>query len=89
MAIKFEGLEDVLERLDSIGDVENYQSALQKACLLVETEAVKTAPKDDGTLRNSITSKVEGLTGVVYTPLEYAPYIYVRSLNRAKSGKPK
>lgn len=75
MDIKFEGLEDFLERLDSIGDVENYQSALQKACLIVETEAVKTAPKQDGTLRNSITSKVEGLTGVVYTPLEYAPYV--------------
>ena len=75
MAIKFEGIENVLDRLEGIGDVENYQSALQKACLLVETEAVKTAPKDDGTLRNSITSKVEGLTGVVYTPLEYAPYV--------------
>lgn len=75
MAIKFEGLEGVLERLDGIGDVENYQSALQKACLIVETEAVKTAPKQDGILRGSITSKVDGLTGVVYTPLEYAPYV--------------
>lgn len=75
MAIKFEGLEGVLERLDDIGDVENYQAALQKACLIVETEAVKTAPKQDGILRSSITSKVDGLTGVVYTPLEYAPYV--------------
>ena len=49
--------------------------ALGKACALVEREAKKKAPKDTGALRRSITSKVEGLEGIIYTPLEYAPYI--------------
>ena len=26
-------------------------------------------------MRRSITSKVDGLTGIVFTPLEYAPYV--------------
>jgi HK97 gp10 family phage protein len=52
---------------------------MKKACALVEREAKKKAPKDTGALRRSITSKTEttnnGLIGVVFTPLEYAPYI--------------
>jgi HK97 gp10 family phage protein len=52
---------------------------MQLACALVERSAKQKAPKDTGALRNSITSKVEtdseGVKGIVYTPLEYAPYV--------------
>jgi HK97 gp10 family phage protein len=77
MAIEFNGLEDVLERLEGIADLEKFPSAMEKCCLLVETEAVKKAPKVDGILRQSITSKVseDGLQGIVFSPLEYAPYV--------------
>lgn len=75
MAIEFSGLQGILERLEGIADYDKFQDALQTASLLVETEAVKKAPKIDGVLRQSITSRVDGLQGIVYTPLEYAPYV--------------
>lgn len=73
MAIEFEGLEDILERLEKMGDVETVEKAVNKATLLVERAAKQKAPK--GELRNSIESDVKGLTGTVFTPLEYAPYV--------------
>lgn len=79
----------LLKRIDKMGSETNISAAIGKACALVEGEAKKKAPKDTGALRRSISSTVKGTEGVVFTPLEYAPYRYVRSLNRAKSGKPK
>ena len=77
--IKIEGLEEIQERLEGLIDVNNLAAAVGKACALVERSAKQKAPKDTGELRRSITSKIiiEGndATGVVYTPLEYAPYI--------------
>lgn len=73
--IKIEGLKGILKRLDELDDPSNIKHALGKACALVEAEAKKNAPKGNGELRRSITSKVNGLKGIVYTPLEYAPYV--------------
>lgn len=73
--IRLEGLEEVLGALDDLADTSNLNAALGKACALVERSAKQKAPKDKGDLRRSITSKVEGTEGVVYTPLEYAPYV--------------
>lgn len=73
--IRFEGLDEVLARLDKVGDTSNLEQALGQACALVEGSAKRNAPKGDGALRRSITSKVEGNVGIVYTPLEYAPYV--------------
>lgn len=75
--ITLEGLDDVLDKLNSVTDVENLSRALGKACALVERSAKQKAPKGDGHLRRSITSKVDKnlLIGTVYTPLEYAPYV--------------
>ena len=73
--IRLEGLEEVLGALDNLVDASNLNAALGKACALVERSAKQKAPKDTGELRRSITSKVDGTKGVVYTPLEYAPYI--------------
>jgi HK97 gp10 family phage protein len=73
--IKLEGLEEILESLGSLSDTNNIKAALGQACALVERSAKEKAPKGNGDLRRSITSKVEDTEGIVYTPLEYAPYI--------------
>ena len=63
-----------------------------KACALVERAAKEKAPKDTGALRRSITSKIEAIddtiVGVVFTPLEYAPYIeYGTGLFAEETGR--
>ena len=79
MSVEFMGLENVLNSLAHLVDIENTKKAMGKACALVEGAAKKKAPKDTGELRRSITSKVEqngdDVIGIVYTPLEYAPYV--------------
>lgn len=75
MSVELKGLNDVLEAIDNISDVSGIDAALGQACALVERSAKQKAPKDTGELRRSITSKVEDGTGIVYTPLEYAPYV--------------
>ena len=75
MNVEFEGAEKLMARLDKMSDEVTLKKSLETAALLVERSAKQKAPKDTGALRRSITSKVEGLEGIVYTPLEYAPYI--------------
>ena len=75
MAIEFEGLDEVLDSIETLADVQNIDMALGKACAIVEASAKQKAPKGDGDLRRSITSKVDDYKGIVYTPLEYAPYV--------------
>lgn len=75
MSIEFEGLNEVLKMLEKPVEPHRLERALQKACLLVERDAKQKAPKDTGELQRSITSKVENYEGIVYTPLEYAPYV--------------
>lgn len=86
MAIEIEGLDKLLADLDRVGDAEGVQQALGKACALVERSAKQKAPKDTGALRRSITSEVNGLEGVVFTPLEYAPYVEYGTGLFAESG---
>ena len=73
--IKFEGLDEILDKLDKISSNANLEEALGTCCALVERSAKQLAPKDNGELRRSITSKVEDGVGIVFTPLEYAPYV--------------
>lgn len=75
MVIEFDNFDEVLDKIDSLMDVSRLDAALGKACAIVEASAKQKAPKGDGTLRNSIASKIDGYTGIVYTPLEYAPYV--------------
>lgn len=73
--------------LDAIEiDEAEIQQALGKACALIERSAKEKAPKDTGALRRSITSKVEGREGTVFTPLEYAPYVEYGTGLFAESG---
>lgn len=73
MAIELNGLEMLLTELEELDDTAALEAAINKGTLILERAAKQKAPK--GELRNSIASKVEGLTGIVYTPLEYAPYV--------------
>ena len=84
--IKFEGLDEVLYKLDKISSNANIEEALGTCCAIVEKSAKQKAPKDTGALRRSITSKVEGNQGIIFTPLEYAPYVEYGTGLFAESG---
>lgn len=84
--IKFEGLDEILDKLDKISSNANIEEALGTCCAIVEKSAKQKAPKDTGALRRSITSKVEGNQGIVFTPLEYAPYVEYGTGLFAESG---
>lgn len=77
--IKFEGLDKIIDKIEDFDDVREMTSVMQQACNLVESAAKDKAPKKTGALRRSITSKVEvtgnSIEGIVFTPLEYAPYV--------------
>lgn len=76
MSIEFRGLDEVLEELENLVSPEQLEKGLEDACLIVERAAKQKAPKGrTGELARSITHKVEGYEGIVYTPLEYAPYV--------------
>lgn len=79
MSIRIEGLEAILDKLDTVADPADIAPAMKKACLVVERSAKMKVPKGNGELGRSITSEVEVAPGVVkgiiYTPLDYAPYV--------------
>lgn len=86
--IEFEGLENVLDGIEKLADVSELKAALGKACALVEASAKKNAPKGTGELRRSIASEVNDTEGIVFTPLEYAPYVeYGTGLFAEKGGR--
>ena len=77
-----EGLDNVLKALEMVGSTDEIMAAMGKACALVVRTAIQKAPKGSGGssgLGGSIKSKVETdsteVKGIVYTPLEYAPYV--------------
>lgn len=79
MKITVTGMGDVLETIENIIDMDGLENAMKKAVLLVEREAKKNAPRGNGDLARSITSKIETsgeeIIGTVFTPLFYAPYV--------------
>jgi HK97 gp10 family phage protein len=86
--ITFEGLDDIVEKLDGVLDEATVLRALGKAAALVERTAKQKAPKGDGELRRSITSKVDPEKATVYTSLEYAPYVeYGTGLYAEEAGR--
>ena len=76
---EIQGLEEILQRIDNIADTDKIKAVMGRCCALVERTAKQTAPKDTGALRNSIQSEVKNdgfnVLGVIYSPLEYAPYV--------------
>ena len=77
--VEFKGLDKIIAKLDKMQDTSTIVSAMQDACKLVEGAATDKAPKDTGALRQKITNRIEVIgnevSGIVFTPLEYAPYI--------------
>lgn len=90
MAIEFEGLDEILDSLDKLADTQQLNDTMGQVCALVERDAKQNAPKDTGALARSIQSKVENnngsIQGVVFTPLEYAPYVEFGTGLFAESG---
>ena len=84
--IKFDGLDEVMDGLGRLASTENIEAALGKACAVVERSAKQNATKGNGELRRSITSKVEDGKGIVFTALEYAPYVEYGTGLFAESG---
>ena len=88
--IEFKGLDKIIAKLDKMQDTSTIVSAMQDACKLVEGAATDKAPKDTGALRRSITNRVEVIgnevSGIVFTPLEYAPYIEYGTGMYAENG---
>ena len=76
MILEIEGLENLINKLDDIEKAEYIQRALTKSCLMVEAQAKVNCPVDDGQLRQSIGSEIEGNIGVIGTNVEYAPYVH-------------
>ena len=94
--IKFEGLDKLIDKIEDFDDVHAMTRAMQDACNIVEGAAIDKAPKKTGALRRSIKSKVEltgnSIEGIVYSPLEYAPYqeygtgLFAENGNGRKTG---
>lgn len=68
-------LKALTKKLDNFANGKAIEEAVTKSCLLVEKESKINCPVQTGALRRSITTDVNGMEGVVYTPLEYAPYV--------------
>lgn len=75
MSAEIQGVGEVMAALEGLYDPAKLEAALGMACAIVERAAKEKAPKGNGELRRSITSKVEDGVGIVFTPLEYAPYV--------------
>lgn len=79
MDIKFEGLDKVLDSIEDLGNRQELKQAVTICCEQVKNTAKELAPKDTGALRRSIHRKTidkgNVIEGIVYTPLEYAPYV--------------
>lgn len=75
--LTIKNVDSVIEALTNLVDEESIQNALGTCCALVERSAKQKAQafKGTGRLSRSITSEVRGHTGIIYTPLEYAPYV--------------
>lgn len=74
----------------TLAQIKNVLGNMDKACLILETEAKKECPVDQGILRASITHEakldVDGITGMVGSPLEIAPYVHQGTGLYAKDG---
>lgn len=90
MAITISGIDEVINGIDKILGEEKISKSVGQACAIVERAAKENAPKGNGDLRRSITSKVESsgtkIQGTTYTPLDYAPYVEYGTGLFAKDG---
>lgn len=90
MDLEIEGLEQFTQRIEDMLNTRGLEMAMGKACAIVERDAIKKAPKGAGDLRRSIQSRVENdgheVVGIIFSPLEYAPYVEYGTGLFAESG---
>ena len=90
MDLEIEGLEKFTQLIENMANTKALEKAMGKACAIIERDAIKKAPKGAGDLRRSIQSKVENdgheVIGIVFSPLEYAPYVEYGTGLFAESG---
>ena len=48
MSVEFDGIEEIIEKLDKLVDKDTLEANMKKACALVEGTAKENAPKDSG-----------------------------------------
>ena len=92
MSIEFQGMNELLDSLEDLADASQLEAAMARACALVEREA-KIKAQDlggEGALARSIQSKIEkdntDIKGIVFTTLEYAPYVEYGTGIEAEGG---
>ena len=93
MALEIQGLDGVFERLEGIADAAKAKRAVNRACLLVERQAKINAQaiSDTGNgegLAGSIEAlMIDDYTGIIHTPLFFAPYVEYGTGIEAEGGK--
>lgn len=77
MSIRVTGIKEAVSALEDYKKTktEELEDAVDEATINVERGAKKKAPVDTGRLRSSIHRTANGLSGVVFTNVEYAPYM--------------
>lgn len=79
MGFEVENLDKLSKKFDDLIAAQHLKEAMQDACVVVERAAKKKAPRGSGALRRSIQSEVtvmpNEVTGTIFTPLFYAPYV--------------
>jgi HK97 gp10 family phage protein len=65
------------------------EKAMTNACAVVRNDAVKNAPHSTGALQRSIDFEVskDGTEGVIFSNLDYAPYVEVGTGIYATKGQ--
>lgn len=91
MDIKFEGLDELIDSIEDLGDINRFRKPMSDCVASVEASAKDTyVPVDTGDLKRSIKSKVEvgvnEIVGTVYATESYAPYIEYGSGQWAEEG---
>lgn len=90
MSISIEGLSELFEKFDNIGNTNNYIATIQRLCRKVERTAKVKCPRKTGHLERSITHTVENngdkVVGIVGTNADYAPYVEFGTGKFAESG---
>lgn len=91
MPIEMENVEEIIEKFETLIEKATLEKNMQKACALVEASARENAPKGSGDLKRSIESRVESneteVKGIIFSPLEYAPYVEFGTGIHAEGGK--
>lgn len=79
MEIQIKGIEDIVMSVEKMIGIDSLESAMGKACALIEGDAKENAPKREGHLRRSMDYVVENkgdvIEGTVFNSAEYAPYV--------------